>query len=161
MTIQFRISHATSDGDIAAVAALFAAYAASLSVDLCFQGFDAELAGLPGDYAPPRGALLVARDGTGAAIGCAALRPLGANGIAEMKRLYVAPAGRRLGLGKALLAAILAAARQAGYAEIRLDTLPEMTAAQALYRSAGFEDAAPYYATPIGGTLFMRRSLAE
>ncbi len=157
----FSIEPAVSAADIADVAGLFRAYQASLAVDLCFQGFEAELAGLPGDYAPPRGALLIARTAQGAPIGCAALRPLEASGIAEMKRLYVAPEGRGAGLGKALLAAILSEAKRAGYTEIRLDTLPEMAAAQALYRAAGFEDAAPYYATPIGGTVFMRRRLAE
>ncbi len=157
----FAIEPALSAADIAAVAGLFRAYQVSLAVDLCFQGFEAELAGLPGDYAPPRGALLLARNAEGEPVGCVALRPLDAGGIGEMKRLYVAPEGRGGGLGRALLRAIVSCASEAGYAEIRLDTLPDMSAAQALYRSEGFEAAAPYYETPIGGTVFMRRRLRD
>ena len=151
---------AASPTDVEAVAALLRAYAASLPVDLAYQNFAAELATLPGPYAPPLGALLLARSPVGAAIGCVALRPLADRGAAEMKRLYVAPEGRGLGLGRALVEAIVREAGRLGYGEIRLDTLPSMRQAQALYRKCGFAEALPYYPTPVAGTLFMRRSLA-
>lgn len=156
----FTITPATS-AEIPAVARLFRAYAASLPVDLAYQGFEAELAGLPGKYAPPSGALLLARDGHGEALGCVALRPLDADGAAEMKRLYVAPKGRGHGLGRRLVEAIAAEARRLGYREIRLDTLPTMTDAIALYGRCGFEPMTPYYETPIAGTRFMRRPLVS
>jgi ribosomal protein S18 acetylase RimI-like enzyme len=145
--------------DLADVAALFADYAASLSVDLAYQGFAAELASLPGAYAPPAGALLVARDLAAAPLGCVALRAMAEPGSAEIKRLYVAPAGRGQGVGRALAEAVMAEARRLGYREARLDTLPEMGAALALYRRLGFADVAPYYATPIDGTRFLGRPL--
>jgi ribosomal protein S18 acetylase RimI-like enzyme len=149
-----RIAAAGADG-LDGVRALFRAYAASLSVDLAYQGFEAELAGLPGDYAPPRGALLVARGPEGGAIGCVALRPMAEACSAEIKRLYVAPDGRGAGLGRALAQAVLGEARRLGYRRVRLDTLPDMAAAIALYRSLGFAEVAPYYATPVAGTLFL------
>jgi ribosomal protein S18 acetylase RimI-like enzyme len=130
------------------------AYAASLSVDLAYQEFTAELDGLPGRYAPPAGALLLARDAQGQPAGCVALRPLGP-GIAEMKRLYVVPAARGTGLGRALALAVLERARAGGHREVRLDTLPEMAGAQALYASLGFAEIEPYYPTPVAGTRFM------
>lgn len=148
-----------SAADLPAVAALFRAYAASLPVDLAYQDFEAELAGLPGKYAPPSGALLLARRADGAAIGCVALRSLEADRVAEMKRLYVAPEGRGLGLGRRLVEAIVGAARRHGYRELRLDTLPTMTEAMALYERCGFEAMSPYYDTPVAGTRFMRRML--
>ena len=155
----FRIGPAVSGADIADTARLFQAYAASLDVDLGYQGFAAELAGLPGGYAPPGGALLLARGLGGEALGCAALRPMAAEGCCEMKRLYVAPAGRGLGLGRALVDAVVGAAAGLGYREMRLDTLPSMDAAIALYRSAGFRPISPYYDTPVAGTLFLARRL--
>jgi ribosomal protein S18 acetylase RimI-like enzyme len=155
----FRIGPALAAADISDTARMFEAYAASLDVDLAYQGFAAELAGLPGLYAPPAGALLLARGLGGAALGCVALRPMAADGCCEMKRLFVAPAGRGLGLGRALLDAVLGAAARLGYREMRLDTLPTMDAAIALYQSAGFRDIAPYYATPVAGTLFLARPL--
>lgn len=145
--------------DLAEVAALFRAYEASLDSDLCFQGFEAELAGLPGQYAPPGGALLIARAPDGAAVGCVALRPFGDNGVCEMKRLYVAPRGRGLGLGKALMQAVIGEALRIGWREIRLDTLPSMTVAQAMYRKAGFVPIEPTGATPAGGRVFMALDL--
>ena len=147
------IAPARDEADIAAAARLFAAYAASLPFDLSFQNFAAEQAGLPGKYAPPTGALLLAhRDG--AVIGCVALRPFEGDRC-EMKRLYIAPEGRGLGTGRALVTAIIAAARDAGYREMLLDTLPTMTAAIALYKSFGFGPIAPYYNNPVPGALFL------
>ncbi len=137
------------------MAELFRAYAASLDVDLAYQDFAAELAGLPGKYAPPRGVLLLARDAARRPAGCVALRPMGADGVCEMKRLYVAPSARGSGLGRALVDAAIDAATRLRYREMRLDTLPSMGTAQALYEAVGFVPAAPYYDTPIAGTLFL------
>ncbi len=156
----FRIGPVGTAADLAAVARLFAAYAASLGVDLAYQDFAGELAGLPGKYAPPDGALLLARDPRGEALGCVALRPMPFAGCCEMKRLFVAPQGRGLGLGRALVEAIVAAAAGIGYREMRLDTLPFMTEAIALYRTLGFAPIAPYYDTPVAGTIFLARALA-
>jgi ribosomal protein S18 acetylase RimI-like enzyme len=152
----FTIEAARSAPDVAAVAALFRAYAGELPVDLAYQGFATEVASLPGPYAPPAGALLLARAGDGRALGCVGLRPLG-EGWGEMKRLYVAPAARGLGLGRALLAAVLDEARRLGYREVRLDTLPTMSEAIAMYRRAGFTPIAPYYDGAPDGTLFLAR----
>ncbi|SHJ08437.1 Acetyltransferase (GNAT) family protein [Roseomonas rosea] len=157
----FEIGPARGAADLAAVAQLFRDYAASLGIDLGFQGFEAELAGLPGRYAPPGGALLLARGEAGDPLGCVALRQIGGEGACEMKRLYVAPTARGLGLGRALVEAILAEAARLGHAEMRLDSLPSMTGAIALYRSMGFTPIAPYYATPIAGTMFLARRIAE
>jgi ribosomal protein S18 acetylase RimI-like enzyme len=155
----FSLVPARDADDLRAVADLFRAYAASLDVDLAYQDFAAELAGLPGRYAPPEGALLLARGADGAALGCVALRPMETPGCCEMKRLFVAQAGRGLGLGRALAEAVITAARAAGYREMRLDSLPSMRAAQALYASLGFAVTPPYYATPVAGTMFMRLGL--
>ena len=149
------VTSASIPADLPALTRLFRAYATSLPIDLGYQGFDGELASLPGKYAPPPGALLIARDANGDALGCVAMRPLETPGICEMKRLYVAPEGRGRGLGKALALAIIEAARTAGHSEMRLDTLPTMNDAQALYRALGFREIAPYYDTPIAGTVFM------
>jgi ribosomal protein S18 acetylase RimI-like enzyme len=146
--------------DLPAITELFRAYAASLSIDLGYQGYDAELASLPGKYVPPQGAVLIARDPSGAALGCVAMRPL-AEGVCEMKRLYVAPEGRGKGLGKQLVLAIIEAARFAGYREMRLDTLSSMHGAQRLYRALGFVEIGAYYDTPIEGTVFMSLKLGE
>lgn len=145
--------------DLAATIRLFRAYAASLDVDLSYQNFEEEMAAMPGKYAPPCGELLLARDADGVAVGCVGLRPIEPDGCCEMKRLYVAPQGRGAGLGKTLVEALVEVAQQIGYREMRLDTLPSMAGAQALYRKLGFEVTAPYYETPIAGTLFMRRAL--
>ena len=145
--------------DLAATARLFEAYAASLDVDLAYQDFAAELSGLPGLYAPPGGELLWARGPDGTPIGCAALRPMKPQGCCEMKRLYVAPRARGLGLGKALIEELIAVAERLGYREMRLDTLPSMLDAQALYRRFGFEAMDAYYDTPVAGTVFMRKVL--
>ncbi|HUC64396.1 MAG TPA: GNAT family N-acetyltransferase [Stellaceae bacterium] len=159
----FRIRPARAPADIATAAALFEEYAAGLGVDLGYQGFPAELAGLPGAYAPPAGELLLALawGDSDDALGCVALRPLEGGRVCEMKRLYVRPAGRRLGLGQALVAAVVARAAALGYAEMKLDTLPSMGAAAALYRKFGFTEIAPYYASPIAGTLYLSRALSR
>ncbi len=140
---------------------IFREYAAGLDVDLCFQSFDAELAGLPGDYAPPRGALILAII-EGQVAGCVALRPLDNvdyPNAAEMKRLYVRKAFRGFGLGRQLVEAVMDAARQTGYDSILLDTLDDMEAARALYDELGFEDIPPYYHNPIPGAHYLRASL--
>jgi ribosomal protein S18 acetylase RimI-like enzyme len=157
----FYITSAVSAADLDVVAHLFRAYAAALGVDLAYQDFETELATLPGKYASPAGALLIARDTQGAPLGCVGLRPMTVEGCCEMKRLYVSPSARGLGLGRALFQAILAEAERLGYREIRLDTLPTMTEAIALYRNAGFEPIAPYYDTAPAGTIFMRRLLTS
>lgn len=155
-----RIEAVRAPADLAATIGLMRAYAASLDVDLAYQDFEGEVAALPGAYAPPGGELLLARDAAGRAVGCVALRGLPAPGVCEMKRLYVAPEGRGSGLGRALVEAVVAAARGCGYAAIRLDTLPSMEAAQALYRACGFAVVPAYYESPVAGTLFMERRLA-
>ncbi len=136
---------------------LLRAYAASLPFDLDFQDFEGELTTLPGRYAPPRGALLVAEVG-GVLAGCVALRPL-ANDTCEMKRLFVRESARGLGLGRRLAAAIVDEARRLGYARMRLDTTPGMEAAQALYDELGFVDTVPYTSNPVPGTRFLELEL--
>jgi putative acetyltransferase len=132
-------------------------YADSLGFALDFQDFERELAELPGAYAPPGGMLLLARvDGEDA--GCVALRPLDAE-TCEMKRLYVRPAYRGLGVGRLLAEAIVAEARTRGYASMRLDTVPGMEAAQALYAELGFAETAPYTANPVPGARFLELEL--
>ena len=140
---------------------IFREYAASLPIDLCFQNFEGELATLPGDYAAPRGLLLLAQvDGELAA--CGALRPLEdvdyANAC-EMKRLYVRTAFRRFGLGRLLAQALMDEARRIGYSAMLLDTLDEMEAARELYASLGFEDIPPYYFNPIAGAHYLKADL--
>lgn len=156
-----RITPARSEADIADVGRLFDAYVASLGIDLAFQDIEAELASLPGKYAPPWGEILLARDDARKAIGCVALRPIEPEGCCEMKRLYIAPSARGTGLGAELVAAILAEAERIGYREIRLDTLPTMGAALKLYRRAGFRPIPPYYETPLAGTVFLARPIGS
>ncbi len=149
----------TSLLDLVRVRELFLEYAAWLNVDLCFQGFDAELAGLPGAYARPDGRLLLAMRDDQAA-GCVALRRFDAT-TGEVKRLWVRPAFRDGGLGRMLAARIVHEARAVGYAGLVLDTLAPMAAAIALYRSLGFREIAPYYHNPLPGAVYMRLSLQE
>jgi ribosomal protein S18 acetylase RimI-like enzyme len=141
--------------DLRSTVALFDAYARSLPVDLGYQDFGAELASLPGKYAPPRGELLLARRADGQALGCVGLRPLEAEGACEMKRLYLAPEARGTGLGRALAEAVVRRAREIGYGELRLDTLATMTSAIGLYGQMGFARIEPYYAPTPSGTIFM------
>lgn len=154
------IRRAVTPAQIAQARALFEEYAASIGVDLCFQNFSDELASLPGAYAPPRGTLLLAGPDARPS-GCAALRPLpaGAPDVGEVKRLYVRTDARGSGLGRALALQILADARVAGYRELKLDTLPTMAAARALYASLGFRECAAYYHNPVGGTVYMTLAL--
>jgi len=155
----FEILPVRSREDLLAVAGLFRAYARALPIDLDYQGFEAELASLPGKYAAPLGEILLAKNESGEGIGCVAVRPMGAEGCCEMKRLYVAPDGRGIGLGRGLARAIIEVAERAGYREMRLDTLSTMDAALALYRSEGFVEIPGYYDTPIANTVFMARRL--
>ena len=157
----FQITPVRSAADLEATVTLFNAYAGSLGVDLAYQDFSTEVAAMPGKYAPPKGELLLARDDDGTPLGCVALRPIEPDGRCEMKRLYVSPEGRGRGLGRALAEAIMSEAVRIGYREIRLDTLPTMAEAQSLYRKLGFVPIAPYYETPIAGTVFMARRLAS
>ena len=144
--------------DIADVRRLFRAYAGWLEVDLCFQGFERELAELPGCYAPPAGRLLIARVG-GEVVGCVGLRPLEAS-VCEMKRLWVEPGFAGYGIGRALSEAIVAAARQIGYRRMRLDTIPaRMPAAQHLYAALGFRQIPAYYDNPLAGVVMLELEL--
>ena len=162
------IRQAEAPAEIAQARKLFTEYAESLGFSLCFQGFDEELANLPGEYAPPAGRLLLAyaaeptpnttANAQGPA-GCVALHALEA-GICEMKRLYVRPDFRGKGVGKELIDAILTAARAIGYTRMRLDTIePIMKDAVRMYRALGFREIEPYRANPIAGALYMELQL--
>jgi ribosomal protein S18 acetylase RimI-like enzyme len=146
-----------------ATRAIFREYAQSLDVDLCFQQFDAELAGLPGDYLAPSGALLLAFI-DGELAGCGAMRPLPEADYAnacEMKRLYVRRALRRFGIGRMLAQALMDRAAAAGYSVMLLDTLDEMEVARGLYASLGFEAIPPYYFNPIPGAHYLKATLGQ
>ena len=156
-----RIQPADTPAAIELVRALFREYADGLGVDLCFQGFEAELAALPGDYAPPHGGLLLAWVG-GELAGCGAFRPLPdvdyANAC-EMKRLYVRRAFRRFGLGRQLAESILDHGLRAGYSCMLLDTLDDMEAARDLYVSLGFQPIPPFYYNPVAGAHYLKVDL--
>jgi ribosomal protein S18 acetylase RimI-like enzyme len=153
----WEIRPAVSADEIEMARSLFREYAGGLEVDLCFQNFDEELATLPGRYAPPDGRLLLAWGGAEAS-GCVALRRF-EEAIGEMKRLYVRPAWRGTGLGRALAKAVIAEARLAGYTKLRLDTLSTMTTAQRLYRALGFHEIPAYRDNPVHGTSYMELTL--
>ena len=151
----------TSPDELEALRGIFREYAASLQVDLCFQGFEDELKELPGQYSAARGALLLAYVDEELA-GCCALRPLDAAdypNACEMKRLYVRDRFRGLGVGRQLAEAILDCARQTGYDCVLLDTLDEMESARALYQELGFEEVPPYYHNPIKGAHYLMAKL--
>jgi putative acetyltransferase len=154
------ISQANSDTDLETVRRLFRAYADSLPFSLDFQGFAAELAGLPAPYAAPAGCLLIAKRGS-MAVGVVGLKPLAA-GIAEIKRLYVVPKARGTGLGRRLTERAIAEARAKGDDRVRLDThRPSMTAAIALYRGLGFVEIAPYGPDLGGQMAFFEKNLSD
>jgi ribosomal protein S18 acetylase RimI-like enzyme len=147
-----------SEDDVHQARALFEEYAAWLGFSLCFQNFEHELANLPGDYAPPGGRLLLAKE-NGQVAGCVALRKI-SEGIGEMKRLYVRPEMRGKGLGRLLTQSIIQAARELGYHQLRLDTIPgRMDQAIAMYRSLGFRETEPYYNSPHEAAAFMELTL--
>jgi ribosomal protein S18 acetylase RimI-like enzyme len=153
----FELREALAPEDVAACRELFVEYQRTLGVSLCFQDFEAELAGLPGDYAAPRGRLMLAT-ADGRPAGCVALRPL-FHRDAEMKRLYVRSQYRGGGLGRLLATTVIDTARGLGYETLKLDTLPQMKAAQRMYESLGFRDTAPYNDNPVRGTRFLALGL--
>ncbi|TVY49162.1 Acetyltransferase [Lachnellula occidentalis] len=172
----FTIRHATSPTDISSIRTLFTSYVSWLDIDLTFQNFTQELASLPGLYAAPTGCLLLAVLESGEAVGCVALRPLPSKSapisaseevrdavkerrICEVKRLFLTPESRGLGIGRALVKAVIAEAQKLGYEEMKLDTLPRMVGARRLYESMGFVETERYYETPLEGTVFYRKEL--
>jgi len=157
---EFEIVAARSEIELISAAALLRAYAKALPVDLAPQGFSQELASLPGVYAPPGGELLLAKRGDHV-LGCIALKPLEPPRVGEIKRLFVRPQARGKGVGKALVEAAITAAKAAGYDEIKLDTLPEMTGAIALYKASGFEPIAPYGSHPYPGLVTLGKKLSS
>lgn len=146
-----KIAPAVSPQDLTDVGILFREYAGLVAEALCFQNFDQELAALPGEYAPPGGVLLIARDADAAA-GCVALRRIDTR-AGEIKRMYVRERYRGSGLGRRLAVEVIEAAKKMGYARVLLDTLPELAPAIALYRDLGFRETAPYLASPTPGAL--------
>lgn len=155
-----RLTQATAQSDIEQARELFREYETGLGISLCFQNFDQELANLPGDYAPPRGRLLLARE-FDQAMGCIALRPLGPT-TSEMKRLFVRPEYRDRGLGRVLVEAIIEEARKIGYTHMRLDTIADrMDRAVALYKSIGFVTIPPYRNNPVDTATFMELDLLK
>ena len=148
--------------DLNATIQLFKTYTLSLNIDLTFQDFDTELSSMPGKYSLPRGSLLLARSTSSREpVGCVGIRPTTSNGVCEMKRLYVASEVRGMGLGKALIDAAIEEALRIGYARMKLDTLPTMAAAVDFYKKNGFVQIEAYYHTPLAGTMFFERILAN
>jgi GNAT superfamily N-acetyltransferase len=143
----------STPSDLESIRALFREYADSLGVNLDYQGFEAELRDLPGPYAAPAGTLLLARSDNDVA-GCVGVRPIDER-TAEMKRLYVRPSGRGMGLGRTLAEAAIRFATVTGYERMRLDTLPMMDRAQELYRSMGFMPIDAYRFSPVPRTVFL------
>ena len=151
-----------NDQDLARAAILIAEYVSWLDIDLSFQNYEEEKATFPGQYAPPRGALAIAFDSVSPEsreLGVVALRPLAEEGVCEMKRLWVTVPARGLRIADRLVTHIISSAEEMGYREIRLDTLPHMTAARALYRKFGFVEIEPYYENPHNGAVFMSKKL--
>ena len=159
MRASIEIIPAQTEGELTTIRGLFRAYASSLQVDLCFQGFEAELATLPGRYAVPMGGLWLAK-ADGQAVGCIGLRSFSKT-EGELKRLYVVPDRRGQGVARALVATALTGARRAGYSTVVLDTLETMTAAIRLYTLLGFMPTEPYYPNPLPGVLYFRCELAR
>jgi ribosomal protein S18 acetylase RimI-like enzyme len=155
---ELALNQADGPEGIATARELFREYAEAIGTDLEYQGFTTELAALPAPYVPPRGALLIAQT-AGDVAGCVALRPID-DDTGEMKRLYVRPAHRKSGLGGRLVEAVIDTARGIGYRELRLDTLPTMVPAQALYRRLGFVEIAPYNTAHLPGTRFFALALS-
>jgi putative acetyltransferase len=153
------VKEAITSDEIAQARALVLEMVESIGVNLDFQNFDREIAEFPGEYAPPTGCLLLAREGEEAA-GCVALRQIDSR-ICEMKRMYVSTQFRGRHLGRLLAAALIERAQAMGYERMRLDTLPTMRAAAALYRSLGFKEIEAYRFNPVEGTLFMELDLLE
>ena len=151
----FIITPVRSEPDLKDTIALFYAYAKWLNVDLKFQNFDDEMAAMPGKYSPPTGELLLARKCNGEAIGCVGLRPLGSEGVCEMKRLFVPEAGRGTGVGKALALEIIAIAERLGYSEMRLDSLTKLKTAIGMYERLGFLQIKAYYDPPMEDIIFL------
>ena len=151
------IRQALTKTEIEDVRGLFREYESFLDVDLCFQSFEEELAGLPGKYTPPGGGLLIAVDGE-RTVGTVAIRRLSPE-ICEMKRLYVKPEARGMGLGRALSRQIVETAKEIGYSKMRLDTLDKLTSALRLYTSMGFKKIRPYYENPIPGAVYLELDL--
>lgn len=155
------LREARTPGDLIAVRELFLDYQADIGIDLCFQGFSEELESLPGEYAAPTGALLVALV-DGAPAGCVALRPMPNTdhlNACEMKRLFVRRAFRGFGLGRLLVERIMTQGQLAGYTTMLLDTLSDMETARALYQEAGFVEVAPYYHNPLPGAHYLKADL--
>lgn len=160
-TVAIDVRVALADSDLAAIRQLFIDYQSELGIDLCFQGFDEELATLPGIYAEPAGILLLATV-DGAPAGCCAFRPLPNTdhlNACEMKRLFVRRAYRGFGLGRMLVDQTMARAQIAGYTTMLLDTLNDMEAARALYEEVGFTEVAPYYHNPLPGAHYLKADL--
>ncbi|MGE3065153.1 MAG: N-acetyltransferase family protein [Hyphomicrobiaceae bacterium] len=159
--MDIRVIEGFREGDRAELVALLREYETSIGISLCFQNFDAEVAGLPGAYAPPTGTMLLARAAAdGGLVGFVAARGLaGRDGACEMKRLFVRDAARGTGLGRRLAVSIIERARALGFRTMHLDTLPSMTAAQALYRSLGFRQTDNYGASPHPGALYFALAL--
>jgi GNAT superfamily N-acetyltransferase len=147
-----KITRAGTTDEIEEVRRLFREYAELLGVDLCFQGFEEELAGLPGKYAPPEGALFIATEGQRTA-GCVALKKIG-DGVCEMKRLFVRPQFQGQGLGRALAQQIIGEGVNLGYKTMRLDTLDRLKEAMSLYETLGFKRTKPYYPNPLPGVVY-------
>lgn len=159
-TINFDIMPARTNADLATTREMFVEYQQWLGVDLCFQDFDNELAGLPGKYAPPGGEIFIARDGDSVA-GIVAVRPVGEPSakLSEMKRLYVRDDWRGQGLGRTLAEMAITFGANAGYRRMVLDTLPHLKTAKAMYDRMGFIETKPYYENPLPGVVYMEKIL--